>query len=112
MVDRNVTENCGVYVVGVMMDKKREVKKLFNLCIEINGLKETMGTNRTTVFFEYAGHVNHADVRVYEGGWDANKNPVRLTVDLDHPYRTPDKFYYGIGYRTITEVIEYLEGLK
>ena len=50
--------------------KKRELlEKLFNLCVEINGLGNEEAEKGPVVMFEFKGHVAGVYISVYSNGW-------------------------------------------
>ena len=76
----------------------------------IEALHALQTKGRHTVFYNYSGHVNSIDVRIYRGEWQKKKKPViDKMFSLDHPdlFTIPDG-----STTTLEEFIAHIGGLK
>ncbi len=62
------------------VEKMKKVNEIFQLCMEINGFEDRQRSitgSKPTVFFDFSGHVAGLDIRVFETGWEKEKEQER-----------------------------------
>lgn len=84
------------------MKKEELLKKLFNLCIEINGFEK--GEKSPVIMFEFMGHVSVVNVSVHLNGWCTGEK-----ADIVFNFYMDKEMYLE---STILIAIETLEKLK
>lgn len=91
------------------MEKKREqLHKILDLILDINGIeqrRQELTGSKPTTFFEFCGHVNTVDVRVFENGWREGIRPKIKYGNI--PADESDK-----RLQTLNEIISELEAFK
>lgn len=82
-------------------------EQITQLHLEILALCFAVKAKGHDAFYDYAGHVNWARVKVFDGAWGADKK----FADFDYLWTQPEESDIAIAIARLTECKTYLEGL-
>lgn len=96
------------------MKTNEQLMQILGLCLEINpsDTKQELTGNKPTVFFEFSGHCQHVQVRVFPQGWNrdcASKHYAYQTFDMYNWVMREDEQETSV---TINQVIADLQRIK
>jgi len=86
------------------MKKKELLEKLFNLCVEIDGLENREAKDGPVVMFGFSGHVKRVHISVYSNGWATG-----VKADMKFSFYLDEEMYLE---SMVLAAIEALEKLK
>ena len=89
--------------------KMEKVNEIIQLCLEINGFEKRqieITGNKPAVFFDFSGHTAGLYVRVFETGWEAEKDADKIF------YIYLDDSFEDLEIDSLDSCIQYLKSLR
>jgi len=77
-------------------EKRAMLHKILDVILDINeGVVTRCGAGHPTAFFDYSGHTNGLDVRIYQNGWTSDSHDSdNFDINFDEPtLYTANKVY-------------------